>query len=439
MLSAQMAAVRRTFIALRNRNFCLFWTGSVVSQAGTWVQNTALAWLMLQLTHSPLAFSTLTTIQFAPTLGFSLFGGVLADRLPKRPLLLTTQSVMMVQAFVLAALTASGLINVWEIYALTLISGTANALDNPTRQAFVIELVGPEDLPNAVALTSSQYQLARLTGPALGGIGIATIGSAGCFFVNALSFLAVIGALIAMRPRDFISVPTPARGAVLKQVGAGVRYSVRTPDIALVMLLMAVLGTFGYNFSVYFPLVARNLLHAGAVGFGVVTSTAAIGSVLASLGVAYLGRATRRTLLIGATGFSLMLGAVALSHAWALTLPLLVGLGMTSSIFTAVANSRAQMVSEPQYRGRVMSIYMLLFLGSTPVGALIFGALASVAGVSIGLAEMAAVCLAGVVAALIVMRRLRDRLLPESALVAEARRLEEAPQEASIEAGSAVH
>ncbi len=356
----------------------------------------------------------MTTIQFAPVLLFSLFGGVLADRLPKRKLLLITQTTMLLQATILAILTSTGLIRLEYIYLLVAISGTANALDNPARQAFVVEMVGPKDLPNAVALNSAQFQLSRLLGPALGGLAIATIGIADCFYLNAASFLAVIGSLIAMRPDRFFASTAPARGRMLRQVGDGLHYAVTTPDIAVVVLTMGVLGTFGYNFSVFMPLIARYVLKSGAVGFGVLSSAMAVGSVLATLAVAYSGTAKRRALMIGAAGFSVLLFGVALSHWWLVTIPLLVALGYASSVFTATSNSRMQVVTSPQLRGRVMSIYTLLFLGSTPIGSLMVGTLAQRQGVQTAVAEMAVVCALGVCAALLYLRKIRVRLLPDS-------------------------
>jgi MFS family permease len=374
MMRSPRAALARTFRALRNPNYRLYWLGQLVSLTGTWMQRIAQSWLVLQLTHSPLALGTITTVQFTPILLFSLFGGVLADRAPKRRLLVCTQSVMALQALAFAALIASGQIRLFEVYLLAAVLGVANALDNPTRQAFVVELVGKDDLPNAVALNSTLFNTSRIAGPAVGGLLIATIGLAGCFFLNALSFLAVIGGLLLMDPARFFAGRPSRRGSVARQIGEGLRYAVTTPDIALVVLLMGVLGTFGYNFTVVLPLLARDVLHTGAAGFGGLTAAMGLGSLAAALGVAYHGRATRRVLLIGAGGFSLLLGAVALSRWWLVTIPLLVALGLCSIVFTTTANTRLQLVAEPALRGRVMSIYMLLFAGTTPFGSLIIGA-----------------------------------------------------------------
>src|SRR3712207_3967703 len=191
------------FRALRNRNYRLFWTGQIVSQAGTWMQRVAQSWLVLQLTHSPLALGTVTTVQFAPILCFSLFGGVLADRVSKRRLLVCTQAIMGLQALAFAILISSGQIQLLQVYFLAAVLGIANALDNPTRQAFVVELVGQGDLPNAVALNSMVFNSSRIVGPAVGGLLIATVGLAGCFYLNAASYLAVIAGLLLMNPARF--------------------------------------------------------------------------------------------------------------------------------------------------------------------------------------------------------------------------------------------
>jgi MFS family permease len=338
---------------------------------------------------------------------------------------------MLVQALTLAVLTATGLIQLPLLYVLAAVQGLMLALDNPTRQAFVVELVGHNDLANAVALNSAQFNLARLIGPALGGLTIAAIGVAGCFFVNAGSFLAVLGALLLMRPDRFHASAPAARGNMLSQIREGVRYALRTPDIALVLLLMAVLGTFGYNFSVVLPLLAKYVLHSGPLGFGLLTSAMGIGSLLAALSLAYSGRVTRRTLLAGALAFSVLLLGLAFAQWWLVALPLTAALGAASILFTATANTRLQLVTEPALRGRVMSIYMLLFSGTTPIGSLVVGYVADHGGVSVAVAGMALVCLAGVAGALFFLRASRSRMLSDATLLGGSRRPQSAaPREA---------
>ena len=413
MLSAARIAAERTFRSLRNRNYRLYWCGQVVSLSGTWMQRIAQSWLVLQITHSPLALGTVTTVQFAPILILSLFGGVLADRVPKWRFLMLTQTVMAFQALILAILVSTGHVQLIHVYILAAVLGIANALDNPTRQAFVVELVGREDLPNAVALNSTIFNTSRIVGPALGGLLIAAFGVAGCFYLNAFSFLAVIGGLLLMDPTRFFAGRPARAGRVFGQIGEGLRYAVSTPDIALPLLLMGVLGTFGYNFTVILPLIADEVLHSGAIGFGGLTAAMGVGSLMAALGVAYRGRATRRTLLGGAIGFSILLFLVALSHWWLLTIPLLVALGLCSIIFSTTANTRLQLVAPSHMRGRVMSIYQLLFAGTTPFGSLIIGVLAERSGVQWAVAIVAGACGLGVIAALLYLRRNATRLLPE--------------------------
>lgn len=416
MVERVRVAFARTFRSLQNRNYRLYWCGQVVSMSGTWMQRIAQAWLVLQLTHSPFALGTVTTIQFTPILILSLFGGVLADRLPKWRFITCTQTIMAFQALVLAILVASGHVQLLHIYLLAAVLGIASALDMPTRQAFVGELVGREALPNAVALNSTIMNASRILGPAVGGVLIATIGVAGCFFFNAASFLAVIGGLLLMNPAQFHPGRPVKRGNMLGQIGEGLRYAATTPDAALPLILMGVLGTFGYNFTVVLPLIADEVLHSGPSGFGILTSAMGVGSLLAALGVAYRGKATRRTLLLGSIGFTILLGSMALARWWAALIPLLVALGLCSIIFTTTANTRLQLVAPPHLRGRVISIYQLLFAGTTPFGSLIIGGLAERFGVQPTMAIVAGACALGVVAALLYLRRNADRLLPEDAV-----------------------
>ena len=408
-----VASTRRTFRALSSRNYRLFWSGQVVSLTGTWMQRLAQSWLVLQLTDSPLALGLLSTIQFLPIMTTSLFAGALADRFPKRKVLLVTQSVMMVQSLTLAILASTPYIRVEHIYILAGVLGIASAIDNPTRQAFVVEMVGPEDLPNAVALNSTQFNTSRLVGPSLGGIGIATIGVAGCFYVNSVSYLGTIIGLLMMREGELFDVPARVRGNVLRNIRDGLAFAAKTPDILLVLLMMAMLGTFGYNFTVLLPLIASYVLKSGATGFGTLTSAMAVGSLISALRIAHSGKATRRTLFIGATGFCVALLLLGMSHWWLMTLPVLVVLGLFSITFTATANTRLQLVAPPQMRGRVMSLYTLLFAGTTPVGSLVIGWLAEHEGVQAAVIEMAGLCFLGVLFGALYLRMNAARLAPD--------------------------
>ena len=411
--AAQKPSMMQAFRALHVPNYRIFWLGQLVSLIGTWMQSIAQAWLVLKITDSAFALGTVTMVQTLPFLLLSLVGGVIADRVRKRRLLLTTQSIMLAGATVLAIVTATGHVTLPLIYIVAAIMGTANAIDNPARQAFVSELVGPDDLPNAVALNSAQFNAARLVGPALGGVAIATIGVAGCFFVNAASFVAVIGALLLMDGRRMLPAAGPRGGSMLSQIAEGLGYARRTPDVALIVLLMAVIGTFGYNFQVILPLIARFVLHSGSAAFGLLSSASAAGSLGGALLIAYLGRAKRRTLMIGATGFSITLLLLGVARWWVAIIPILVVMGLFSIVFTATASTRLQLITPPHLRGRVMSIYTLLFLGSTPIGGLIVGWVAEHYGVERAVIGSSIVCLLGVAAGMAYLRRVHDQLPPD--------------------------
>jgi MFS family permease len=405
--------LRQTFRALRNYNYRLFWTGQIVSQMGTWMQRVAQAWLVLSITNSPLALGTIATVQFSPVLLFGLFGGVIADRFPKRKLLMISQSVMLVQAFLFAVLTSTGYIELPYIYILALVLGIASALDTPARQSFIVEMVGPEDLPNAVALNSTQFNLSRIVGPGLGGLIIAFFGVAACFWLNTVSFLAVLAALAMMRPDRFYTSRKAPKGNVIKQIGEGLRYVVTTPDTMVVVLVVSVVGMLGYNMTISLPLVARYVLHWGPAGFGTLTSAMGVGSLIGALGIAYTGRATRRTLLLGAGGFSVLLFLVGISQWGFVTIPLLVGMGMCGIVYTASSQTRLQLVAPPELRGRVMSIYSLMQMGSTPIGGFITGFLSDRYGVSFAIAVLAVGCLIGVLVAATYAHRMRGRMLED--------------------------
>ncbi|HZO32697.1 MAG TPA: MFS transporter [Chloroflexota bacterium] len=407
------SGARYMFRALHNRDFRLFWSGQVVSNTGTWAQSIAQAWLVLRLTDSPLALGTVTMLQALPVLLLGLFGGVIADRFPKRRLLLITQIGMLTQATLLAILTMTGLVQLWQVYVLALSLGVMNALDNPTRQTFVAELVPTTDLPNAIALNSLSFNTSRLIGPALGGVTIAMIGVAGCFFLNAVSFLGVVASLLLIKARPAETEPGRQRGAILSQIGEGLRYAFKTPDVLFVVILMGVIGCFGYNFQTILPLIAEYVLNADAASFGLLTSSMALGSVGSALLMASRGRVTRRRIFVGAIGFSALLFVVPFASTWAVLIPLLMLLGAFSILFGSSVNSYLQTVTPPRLRGRVMSIHTLLFLGSTPIGSMIVGTLAEQQGVRVAIAEMAVVCMVGVIGGFVYLSRVRGRLAPE--------------------------
>jgi MFS family permease len=392
------------FRALSNRNYRLFWIGQLISVTGTWMQTTAQAWLVLKMTGSPFLLGVVTTLQFLPVTLLALYGGVLADRLWKRHALLLTQSAAMFQAFVFGILVATGAIQLWHIYILAVVLGTINAVDAPTRQAFVVEMVGRDDLPNAVALNSMEFNAARILGPSLAGLIIDQIDIAPTLILNAISFIPVLIALLRIDSSTLRIVPPSKQGSVTKRLREGLFYTWHTPEVLAVLIVVAAIGTFGYNFSIVLPLLARFVLHTSAAGFGSLGSFLGIGSLLAAIAIAYTTRITMRHLLIGAGAFSVVFGAVALSRSFALSAGLLVALGFAGITFAASSNTLLQLNSPDDLRGRIMSVYVLLFMGSTPIGGFLIGTLSDVFGVQVALFTCAVLCFSGVVIAVFYYR-----------------------------------
>lgn len=401
--------------ALANPNFRLFFVGQLVSQSGAWMQRTAQAWLVLDLTGSPLALGLVTALQFGPILLLSLASGVVADRLPKRTFLAVVQAALMVQSLVVAALVLTGTVQLWHIYLLALWQGLATAFDGPTRQSFVGEMVGREDLPAAVALNSSIMSAARIIGPAVAGVMIAIWGLGWCFLANGISFLAVLAALALMKADKLHPFRPPRAASAWTQLADGVRYSARSPQLAFPLLVLAFVGTFGYNFGVTIPLLARFALNQGSVGFGVMNAAMGVGSLVGSLAAASRPAPTPRLLILGATGFGCLLLGTAIAPWYFLTLALLLVLGLVSVTYSAGTNSTLQLNSKEEYRGRVLSIYTLLFMGSTPIGGAITGALADAWGIRITLVLEALICILGAGAGVLYLHRHPSRPAPEGA------------------------
>jgi len=392
-----------TFRALRNRNYRLFYFGQTVSLSGTWMQTIAQAWLVLQLTNSKVALGTVTMLQFLPITIFVLFAGVIADRVPKRKFILATQTLAMSQAIALAALVWSGQVELWHVYALALVLGLANAFEQPTRQAFVIEMVGKDDLLNAVALNSGMFNAARLIGPAVGGLIIATVGVKGAFLLNGISFLPVITGLLMMNAAEFYTTKRQADRPVnpLAELHEGLAYAFRTPAVLLIVILVAAIGMFGFNFTVMLPLVDRFVLGRGAAELGFLTAAVGLGALSSALLLARRATASRHTLFAGGAAFAVLLGAVALSQWFYATLLVLLLLGMASTAFSATANTSLQMATPDHLRGRVMALYMLLFAGSTPIGGFFTGFMAEHLGVPATIGIEAGLCVLGLSAGLL--------------------------------------
>ncbi len=396
-MQAWRTSAARGFESLRVRNFRLFWFGQVISVTGTWMQTTAQAWLVLKLTDdSPLALGTVITLQFLPVMLFALYGGVLADRLPKRRTLVITQSLLAIQATLFAILVATGAIQLWQVYVLAVTQGLITAIDNPLRQAFIYEMVGRKDLVNAIGLNSMTFQGARIFGPALAGVVIKLIGIAPTLILNAISFIPVIWALLLMNPRAFFAAPLARDGSIWQNLKEGVKYAVHTPTILSILIVVAFIGTFGYNFTVVTPLVADNILKTDSVGFGLLSAAMGVGALIAAIGTAYAHQITMRRMLISGGLFSIALGALALSTSFNLSMLLFVVLGVTGITCATATNSLLQLNTPEQLRGRVLSINVLLAQGSTPIGGLFLGSVGQAAGVGSAIFLCAVLCLVGV-------------------------------------------
>ena len=386
--SAQVKGLLRTFSALRHRNYRLFFFGQMISLIGTWMQTTAQAWLVLELTHSALLLGLVGVLQFLPLMVFSLFGGVLADRVPKRTLLLVAQSVALVQATILWLLVVTGTVHIWHILLLAALLGLTQALDTPTRQAFVGEMVGREDMPNAIALNSSLVNMARVVGPGLGGLLIAWLGVAPLFLLNAISFIAVIIGLVMIDQRTLYALPSrrtdDQKLSTFQSLREGLFYVWHMPTVLLVIAVIGVIALFGINFNVMLPLFATDVFHAGPVGYGFISAAYGLGALFSALWVAWGNRKPSiRTLLIAAFAFSMLEIAFALSHFYILSFPLLAGMGFAQIVMTATANTTIQTVTPNSLRGRVISVYLLVYSGGMPLGNLLAGGLTTLFGAPI--------------------------------------------------------
>ncbi|HEU0168299.1 MAG TPA: MFS transporter [Chloroflexota bacterium] len=411
-----------TFASFSSYNFRLYWSGGLVSQIGTWMQMIAQPWLVLEITHSPVALGAVTALQSLPVLFLALFAGVYVDRFPKRELLMVTQTLMLLQAIALGVLTITGVVQLWHIYVLALFLGLVSALDNPARQAFVVELVGRERVVNAVSLNSAQFNGARLVGPAIGGAMIAAFGVGVCFFVNAGSFLAMLVGLFFIRPAELRLQPPRVGDAqrVLAQLGEGLRFVFGRKDMVTVILLIAGLGCFGFNWGTVIPLLATDALHSDASGFGLLMTGFGIGALLSALVFAGI-KTNEKRLILAATAFSIIYFLVGFAPWFGLAFGLLALLGVCAMGFAPGANSLLQLKSPDELRGRVMGLYTMLMAGSTPVGAMVTGLLTNVIGIRLTIAAEAAVCGLSVLGAVLYRARARagaEALPSASALAA---------------------
>ncbi len=394
-----------SFRALRHRNFRLYWAGQLVSLVGTWMQSVAQGWLMHRLTSSAFMLGLLGFVQFLPVLPLALYAGVVADHMDKRRLLLVTQSLLALQAVVFAALATTGAIRPWMVLALAFVLGIVNSFDMPARQAFVIEMTGREDLSNGIALNSAAFNTARIAGPAIGGLLLGWAGEATCFWLNALSFLAVIGGLAAMRVAPFVPPAASAR-SVRDNLRDGVRYAMSHEGTRNLLVLLAICAGLGFQFNVLLPVYTRDVMHAGPRVYGLLLAGFGLGSLLAAARMTMrLDRwALRRHLLQG-----LFLGGVGMAgFAWVRWLPGMIAMGAVAGfgliLYVSSTNTLIQMNTEDAFRGRVMSLYTLMFVGTAPLGALLAGIVGQRFGAPVATSLCAVILLAG---AMWMSRRLR--------------------------------
>jgi MFS family permease len=401
------ATVRRTFSALRIPNYRRYFTGQAISLIGTWMQSTAQVWLVLQLTGSATDLGFVVALQTLPVLLLGPYGGLVADRIDKRRLMVVLQSLMGVQALVLAILTLTNHVTFYEVAVLALLLGLNNCFENPTRQSFVLEMVGPDEVRNAVSLNSTLVNAARAVGPAVAGLLIATVGEGWCFLLNSAGFVAVVGSLMTM-DRSLLRPSRPAARA-RGQLREGFRYVARTPELAIPLVMMGLIGMLAYNFQVTLPVVAKHVFGGDARTFGLMSAAMGIGAVGGGLVSAARGKTGTRPMVITAFAF----GTVILIAAAAPTLPIefaaLGMVGFASVSFLAMANSTLQLGAAPQMRGRVMALWSVAFLGSTPIGGPTVGWITTMAGARVGLAVGGVSCLVAAVFGLVALRYVGNR------------------------------
>ncbi|WP_199552356.1 MFS transporter [Streptomyces sp. N35] len=395
-----------TFSSLKIRNYRLFFTGQVVSNTGTWMQRIAQDWLVLSLTGSAMAVGITTALQFLPMLLFGLYGGVLVDRLPKRPLLFFTQAAMGFTGLALAILTLTGHVQVWHVYLTAFLMGLVTVVDNPARQTFVSEMVGKDQLANAVSLNSANFQSARLIGPAVAGVAIAAVGSGYAFLFNGLSFIAPLASLALMRTSELHKVEIAPRGK--GQLKEGLRYVAGRPDLIWPIVLVGFIGTFGFNFPIWLSAFADDVFHAGPGTYGLLNSLMAAGSLAGALLAARRGTARMRILVGAAMVFGLLEVVAAMAPSFWLFAVLLVPLGVFGLTVNVTANSSIQMATDPLMRGRVMALFMMVFTGGTPVGAPLVGWVTDTYGVRVGMAMGGLVALLAATAVGLMLARVGD-------------------------------
>jgi MFS family permease len=377
----------RTFRSLRrHRNYRIFFTGQLVSLAGTWMQNVALAWLVIELSGSPLAIGALAFWRFVPFTIFGLVAGVVADRIESRKLVIATQAAAMAISIALAVVTLTGTATLPIVYVLAALGGVALAFDAPGRQSLTFQMVGPRELPNAVALNSGLFNGSRVIGPAIAGLVIAAVGTGLCFVLNAISFLAVLTALALVREDELHPVEKDRSATIVAGLRRATSFAWRDPQLRLILTVVTVVATVGFNFHVLVPLLAADTLHVGPEGFGLLSATFGAGALVGALATATFRAASWRLFAIGTASFGVLaLGLAPVQNAF-LAAVLLFGIGVSFTLFTANANALVQLAAPDYLRGRLIGLYLFAFLGLAPVGGLLAGWLADVGGTSLAFA-----------------------------------------------------
>ena len=382
-----MRGGRRTFKSLRkHRNYRLFFTGQVISVSGTWMQNIAMYWFVLTLTRDPLAVGILSLCRFGPFTVFGLLAGVIADRFDNRRTVIVTQAVQMALSAVLAVLVLSGHATEWHVYAIAALTGTALVLDAPARQSLTFQMVGREELPNAVALNSSLFNIARIAGPALGGVVIAAVGVGWCFAANSVSFLAVLASLLAMRVDELFHVERGERPTIVRGIREGLGYARRSRGVLVILGMMVVFASLCFNFNILLPILAKETLNSGPRAFGFLSAAFGFGALIGALTSAAIARASWRTMFAGAIGFALCELLIAPVHSLAVAGALLFVCGVFFTSYTSNTSSRIQLDTPDHLRGRVLSLYYYAWNGLAPLGGVIVGWLCAAGGTELAFA-----------------------------------------------------
>lgn len=366
--------VHNNFHALTHENFRYFWFGQCVSLLGTWMQNIGQSWLVLSITKSAFLLGVLSTVQFMPVMLFSLFAGVLIDKMPKKRIVIITQTVSMILAFILAILVFSDRVQYWHVLILAAILGLTNTFDMPARQSFIIELVGKKDLMNAVALNSATFNLARILGPAVGALMIAYLGIAWCFLLNGISFIAVLIGLFCIKV-PYKDSKEGIKGNIFKDIGEGLSYIFSNRELLGIIIMVLIMGTFAYNFNVLIPVFTKGTLHMEEKAYGFLMSSLGAGSFIGALIASVRSKRgpKQRLMFLSALTIGTFLILTGLTSQYYPAAALLLITGIFNILFSTTANSTLQINSRNEYRGRVMSIYSLVFVGSAPLGSFLSG------------------------------------------------------------------